>query len=165
MAKWGSADFEELKALADELLEMEKEVNKFCEIAARALARRLLELVRQSTPVGQYHPSSGKQGGTLHRGWVAETHSEAAAGSGLTTAAQALQYAQSLEVEKSGHCYIVRVKNPVKYASYVEFGHRTVNGGFVPGQYFLTSAEAILENEKDRILERELTKYLKEHIS
>lgn len=165
MAKWGSANFEELKALADELLEMEKEVNKFCEIAARALARRLLELVRQSTPVGQYPPSSGKQGGTLHRGWVAETHSEAAAGSGLTTAAQALQYAQSLEVEKSGHCYIVRVKNPVKYASYVEFGHRTVNGGFVPGQYFLTSAEAILENEKDRILERELTKYLKEHIS
>lgn len=165
MAKWGSADFEELKALADELLEMEKEVNKFCEIAARALARRLFELVRQSTPVGQYPPSSGKQGGTLHRGWVAETHSEAAAGSGLTTAAQALQYAQSLEVEKSGHCYIVRVKNPVKYASYVEFGHRTVNGGFVPGQYFLTSAEAILENEKDRILERELTKYLKEHIS
>ena len=165
MAKWGSADFEELKALADELLEMEKEVNKFCEIAARALARRLLELVRQSTPVGQYPPSSGKQGGTLHRGWVAETHSEAAAGSGLTTAAQALQYAQSLEVEKSGHCYIVRVKNPVKYASYVEFGHRTVNGGFVPGQYFLTSAEAILENEKDRILERELAKYLKEHIS
>ena len=165
MAKWGSADFEELKALADELLEMEKEVNKFCEIAARALARRLLELVRQSTPVGQYPPSSGKQGGTLHRGWVAETHSEAAAGSGLTTAAQALQYAQSLEVENSGHCYIVRVKNPVKYASYVEFGHRTVNGGFVPGQYFLTSAEAILENEKDRILERELTKYLKEHIS
>lgn len=165
MAKWGSADFEELKALADELLEMEKEVNKFCEIAARALARRLLELVRQSTPVGQYPPSSGKQGGTLHRGWVAETHSEAAAGSGLTTAAQALQYAQSLEVEKSGHCYIVRVKNPVKYASYVEFGHRTVNGGFVLGQYFLTSAEAILENEKDRILERELTKYLKEHIS
>lgn len=165
MAKWGSADFEGLKALADELLEMEKEVNKFCEIAARALARRLLELVRQSTPVGQYPPSSGKQGGTLHRGWVAETHSEAAAGSGLTTAAQALQYAQSLEVEKSGHCYIVRVKNPVKYASYVEFGHRTVNGGFVPGQYFLTSAEAILENEKDRILERELTKYLKEHIS
>ena len=165
MAKWGSADFEELKALADELLEMEKEVNKFCEIAARALARRLLELVRQSTPVGQYPPSSGKQGGTLHRGWVAETHSEAAAGSGLTTAAQALQYAQSLEVEKSGHCYIVWVKNPVEYASYVEFGHRTVNGGFVPGQYFLTSAEAILENEKDRILERELTKYLKEHIS
>lgn len=165
MAKWGSADFEELKALANELLEMGKEIDEFCEIAARALARRLLELVRQSTPVGQYPPSSGKQGGTLHRGWVAETHSEAAAGSGLTTAAQALQYAQSLEVEKSGHCYIVRVKNPVKYASYVEFGHRTVNGGFVPGQYFLTSAEAILENEKDRILERELTKYLKEHIS
>ena len=165
MAKWGSADFEELKALANELLEMQKEIDEFCEIAARALARRLLDLVRQSTPVGQYPASSGKQGGTLHRGWVAETHEEAAGGSGLTTAAKALQYAQSLEVEKSGHCYVVRVKNPVKYASYVEFGHRTVNGGFVKGQYFLTKAEAILENEKDRILEKDLTKYLKEHIS
>lgn len=165
MAKWGSADFKELQELADHLLELEKNVNEFCEIAARALAARLLDLVRETTPVGSYPISSGKQGGTLHRGWVAETHDEAVAGSGTTTSAQALKYAQSLEVEKSGHCYIVRVKNPVKYASYVEFGHRTVNGGFVPGQYFLTSAEAILENEKDRILERELTKYLKEHIS
>ena len=165
MAKWGSADFEELKALANELLDMEKEVNNFCEIAARALARRLLELVRQSTPVGHYPTSSGKQGGTLHRGWFAETHKEAAGGSGLTSEAEALRYAQSLKVEKSGHCYIVRVKNPVKYASYVEFGHRKVNGGVVEGRYFLTNAEAILENEKDRILERELTKYLKEHIS
>lgn len=165
MAKWGSADFKELQELADHLLELEKSLNEFCEIAARALARRLLELVRQSTPVGSYPISSGKQGGTLHRGWVAETHDEAAAGSGTTTAAQALKYAQSLEVEKSGHCYIVRVKNPVKYASYVEFGHRTVNGGFVEGQYFLTTAEGILENEKDRILEKELTKFIKTHIS
>lgn len=165
MAKWGSADFEELKELQKQLLDMEKELNEFCEIAARALAARLLDLVLPNTPIGTYPVLSGKSGGTLHRGWISETHEEAVAGSGLTTAAQALQYAQSLPVEKSGHYYIVRVKNPVKYASYVEFGHRTVNGGFVEGRYFLTRAEAVLENEKDRILERELTKYLKEHIS
>lgn len=165
MAKWGSADFEELKALADELLEMEKELNEFCEIAAKALAYRLLSLVIRDTPRGVYPLSSGKTGGTLKRGWISETHEEAATGSGDPTAAQALQYAQSLPIEKSGSHYIIRVVNPVKYASYVEFGHRTVNGGFVKGQYFLTGAEAILDNEKDRILEKELTKYLKEHIS
>lgn len=80
MAKWGSADFEELKALANELLEMEKELNEFCEIAAKALARRLLDLVRERTPIGSYPIPSGKQGGTLHRGWISETHEEAVAG-------------------------------------------------------------------------------------
>lgn len=165
MAKWGSADFEELKALANELLEMKKEIDEFCEIAAKALAHRLLSLVIRDTPVGVYPTTSGKTGGTLKRGWLAETHEGAAGGSGSPTAAQALEYAKSLPIEKSGHHYIIRVINPVKYASYVEFGHRTVNGGFVKGQYFLTKAEAILENEKDRILEKDLTKYLKDHIS
>lgn len=35
-------------------------------------------------------------------------------------------------------CYM-EVNNPVEYASYVEFGHRTPRGtGWVPGQFFAT---------------------------
>ena len=154
MARWGNADFEQLRELQERLQKLQSiDLNKFCEDASKELAARLLALVIPRTPVGDYPKETGKEGGTLRRGWTA--------GKETTPGA----YAKSLPVEKSGNYYIIRVINPVEYASYVEFGHRTVNGGFVEGQYFLTSAEAILENEKDRILERELTKYLKEHIS
>lgn len=37
------------------------------------------------------------------------------------------------------------------YAGYVEFGHRTVNGGYVPGQYYLSKNlnEQMIQYEKD----------------
>lgn len=165
MAKWGSADFTGLKELQEKLLEMEKESDEFYKIAARALAGRLLELTLRNTPVGDYPIASGKNGGTLRRGWVSKTHDEAIGGSGTPTAAQAIKYAQSLPVKKTGDTYTIEVVNPVEYASYVEYGHRTVNGGVVEGQYFLTTAKAIVENEKDGILERQLTRYLKEHLA
>ena len=154
MARWGNADFEQLRELQKRLQKLQSiDLNKFCEDASKELAARLLALVIPRTPVGDYPKETGKEGGTLRRGWTA----------GKETAPGA--YAKSLPVEKSGNYYIIRVINPVEYASYVEFGHRTVNGGFVKGRYFLTKAEAILENEKDRILEKDLTKYLKDHIS
>lgn len=37
-----------------------------------------------------------------------------------------------------GKKYTVEIINPVEYASYVEFGHRTPSGGWVEGQYMLT---------------------------
>lgn len=44
------------------------------------------------------------------------------------------------------------------YAPHVEYGHRTVNGGYVPGQYFLkanveTQAEIYIQDVKDAIEE------------
>ncbi len=165
MAKWGSADFEKLKELQKKLLEMQKEIDEFCREAARVLAARLLNKALPLTPRGTYPPSSGKNGGTLKRGWLAETHEEAAGGSGTPTAQKAREYAMSLPVTKNGNNFTIEVINPVEYASYVEFGHRTVNGGFVKGQYFLTTAKQIVEMEKEHILQTELDKFLKKHLS
>ncbi len=165
MPKWGKADFGELKELQEKLLEMEKQADEFCRVAARTLAERLIKEVMPLTPRGTYPLSSGKSGGTLKRGWVSETHEEAAGGGGTPNAVKAKAYAMSLPVTKSGDTYTIEVVNPVEYASYVEFGHRTVNGGFVKGQYFLTTAQAIVENEKQHILEIQLNRFLKKYFS
>lgn len=121
MARWGNADFEQLRELQERLQKLQQiDLDKFCENASKELAARLLALVVPRTPVGQYPAETGKNGGTLRRGWTA----------GKQTAPGV--YAKSLPVEKSGNQYIIRVINPVEYASYVEFGHRQTPGRFVP---------------------------------
>lgn len=165
MAKWGSADFGELKDLQKRLFEMEKQNDEFCRTAARVLAARLIGLALKKTPRGTYPVASGKNGGTLKRGWISETYDEAANGSGTPTAQAAKKYAMSLPVTKAGSTYTIEIINPVEYASYVEFGHRTVNGGVVEGQYFFTKAQGELEIERESIIRNELDKFLKQYFS
>lgn len=163
MAKWGSADFAQLRQLQERLQKLEKtDLDTFCQTAAKELAARLLALVIPRTPVGVYPENSGKKGGTLRRGWTAKTHEEAECGGGGSTAAQAKAYAKSLPVRKSGNAFIIDVINPVHYASYVEFGHRTVNGSWVEGQYFLTLSEENLERIAPSVLQKMLDRYLRE---
>ena len=180
MAKWGSADFRQFRELQERLQKLQKvDLNKFCEDVSKELAARLLALVIPRTPVGIYdggeyicsttgrsHISAkveGKDGGTLRRGWTA----------GKTTAAGA--YAKSLPIEKSGNYYIIRVINPVEYASYVEFGHRQTPGRYVPalgrrlksgwvkGHHFLKLSEEELEDRvAPGVLDKKLIKLLQE---
>lgn len=152
MARWGNADFEQLRELQERLQKLQSiDLNKFCEDASKELAARLLALVIPRTPVGDYPKETGKEGGTLRRGWTA----------GKETAPGA--YAKSLPVEKSGNYYIIRVINPVEYAGYVEFGHRTANHkGWVTGQYFMTLSEDDLESIAPNVLEKKLDKLLRE---
>lgn len=84
--------------------------------------------VIKRTPVGQYEPSSGKTGGTLRRGWTAKTEEEAM--KGAVPGAKA--FVDSLQVTKSGDVYQIEIINPVHYASYVEYGHRTRNHSHPP---------------------------------
>lgn len=152
MAKWGSADFRELKKLQARLKQLsETDYDLFCRACCKELAARLLSLVIPKTPVGQYPARSGKKGGTLRRGWTA----------GKT--ANATAYAQSLRVTKSGKAYSIEIVNPVEYASYVEYGHRTRGGeGWVPGRYMLTVSEEKLRKMTPALLERKLQAKLKE---
>lgn len=163
MARWGNADFKQLQALQKRLEVLQNvDLNKFCEDASKELAARLLALVIPRTPVGTYATETGKNGGTLRRGWTAGKDTSPAA------------YAKSLPVEKSGNYYVIRVFNPVEYASYVEFGHRQTPGRFVPaigkrlkqgwvnGQYFLTLSEDDLESIAPAVLQKKLDKLLQE---
>lgn len=161
MAKtWGNCDYKQLQKLRDNLAKLQKmDMDKFCMDVSKELAARLLALVIPRTPVGQYPKSSGKKGGTLRRGWTAKTEGDAA-GSGNV---DAKAYADALPITKQGTNYIIEVINPVEYASYVEFGHRTANGkGWVAGQYFLTLSEQDLERIAPAVIERKLEALLRE---
>ena len=150
--KWGSADFAQLKALQERLQKLERmDLDKFCEDCSKELAARLLALVIPRTPVGQYSKDSGKKGGTLRRGWT-----------GKQNKSSGTAYAQSLPITKKGSTYTIEIINPVKYAEYVEFGHRTPNGGWVNGQYFLTFSEKELERIAPALIEKKLNALLKE---
>jgi phage gpG-like protein len=153
MARWGNCDYKQLQKLRDNLAKLQQvDMDKFCVDASKELAARLLALVIPRTPVGQYPKASGKKGGTLRRGWT-----------GKKEQSSGEAYAASLPVQKTGSTYTIEVINPVGYASYVEFGHRTRGGkGWVNGQYFLTLSEQDLERIAPAVIEKKLEAMLRE---
>lgn len=164
MAKWGNCDFSELRKYADKLEKLtDADINDLCVKCSRQLAARLLALVIPRTPVGNYPASSGKVGGTLRRGWTSKTHAEAASGKGKN-GKPIKEHAASLPVRKVGGYYIIQIINPVEYASYVEFGHRTKSGGWVDGKYMLTISEERLKQIAPRVLEKMLYQKIREVI-
>lgn len=153
MARNGSVNFRDLENFRQNIEKTlgGNQVDLFIEACAKELAARLLAKVIKRTPVGQYPKSSGKKGGTLRRGWT----------NGKSQAANA--YANSLKVNHFGNAYVIEIINPVEYASYVEFGHRTRGGeGWVEGKFMLTISEQEVESDAPKILENKLKKKLGE---
>ena len=145
MASWGRADFEALRKLQEKIQSLKDiDMNGFCTACSKEIAARLLALVIERTHTGQYPSGSGKVGGTLKRGWGAVA---------------------DINVVKEGDTYTVTITNPVEYASYVEFGHRTRNGGYVEPQLMLTISEEKLKNAIPKLLERKVKKKLMEALS
>jgi hypothetical protein len=153
MARNGKVNFRDLKDFRDKL---EKnltgdQLNLFIEACAKELAARLLAKVIKRTPVGQYPAETGKKGGTLRRGWT----------NGKSQAAH--EYVGGLQVNHTGDLYVIEIINPVEYASYVEFGHRTRDHeGWVEGRFMLTISEQEIEADAPRVLENKLKKKLGE---
>lgn len=157
---WGKCDFRQLENLQKKLDRLQRSnLDEFFEECAKELAARLLAKVIRRTPVGQYPKETGKKGGTLRRGWTASTEEEAQSGGNKN----AKQYASSLNITKSGEMYQIEIVNPVHYASYVEYGHRTRDHkGWVSGRFMLTISEKELDAKASQILEKKLTKFLGE---
>ena len=145
-------DYNELKKLKERIMLFgdPTQMDKFFESCAKELAARLLSKVIKRTPVGEYPAETGKKGGTLRRGWTNGKSSNATA------------YANSLTLNKVGSDYVIEIINPVEYASYVEYGHRTRNHkGWVEGKFMLTISEDELRRSAPHILQKKLEKYLK----
>lgn len=149
MGRMGSADFSELKQFTKDIEEKlgGKAMQEFIEACAKELAARLLTKVIRRTPVGVY---KDRVGGTLQRGWTTEKQQ------GVTA------YVNSLNVVHSGDTYTIEIINPVEYAPYVEFGHRTRSGGWVEGEFMLTVSSQEIQNAAPDILEKKLQKKLGE---
>jgi len=138
MAKMGKFDPQALKDFQQKLEKLNQgEVDAFLEDCTKELAARLLRMVKKDTPVGIYPKSTGKKGGTLRRGWTVGN------------------------IRKEGNNYIVEVVNPVEYASYVEYGHRTRDHkGWVDGRFMMTISENKLKEIAPKVLENKLKKFL-----
>ena len=148
MGRMGNFNIDGLKKFRDELNKLQ-DPDKFVEACAKELAARLLRMVVKRTPVGEYPKSSGKKGGTLRRGWTGEKRSSAQ------------NYADSLTVHHFGDTYVIEIVNPVEYASYVEYGHRTANHkGWGKGKFMMTISKQELEKIAPKVLENKIKKYL-----
>ncbi len=153
MSNNGSVDVKALKDFRKKLESSlgKQQIDAFIESCAKELAARLLAKVIKRTPVGQYPKGSGKVGGTLRRGWT----------NGKGRGAN--EYANSLKVHHFGNVYVIEIINPVEYAPYVEYGHRTRGGnGWVEGRFMLTISAEEIQRDAPRILENKLKKKLGE---
>ncbi len=152
MAKMGNFKIKGLEELQKELNNLQDNTDAIIEDCAKELAARLLRLVVKRTPVGDYsgdsytcasgeqhkgHKVPGKVGGTLRRGWTIG------------------------EIRKEGGVYKIDIINPVEYASYVEYGHRTADHkGWVKGHFMMTISEQELEKIAPKVLEKKIKKIL-----
>lgn len=137
------------------------DVEAFCEAMSKELAARMLAKVIKRTPVGLYKDEC--VGGTLRRGWTARSEREAELSATFGGNGGASKYAQSLVVKKTGNNYEIEIINPVNYASYVEFGHRTRNHqGWVNGRFMMTISAEEVEQQAPAIIERKLKAKLME---
>lgn len=183
MAGMGKFDCKGMQELQKELDKLQKETDAFMEACAKELAARLLAKVIKRTPVGDYSHEvtvtakrdgkkhkkgdqytkkvnyGGKKGGTLRRGWT-----EQSAGSGAEglRSNSAKQYTDSLKINHFGNVYVVEITNPVEYASFVEYGHRTANHkGWVPGRFMLKISEQELRQIAPAVLQSRIRKLMK----
>ncbi len=153
MAKNGNVNVRELEEFRRKINSKlgANQVNAFIESCAKELAARLLAKVIKRTPTGVYPAWTGEKGGTLKRGWTGEKSQGASS------------YVGNLKVNHYGGVYVIEIINPVEYASYVEFGHRTRGGaGWVEGKFMLTLSEQEIQAASSKILEAKLKKYLEE---
>lgn len=156
MAGIGGFSMAGMKKLQKQLNKIQQgDTSVFIEECAKELAARLLAKVIKRTPVGQYPKSSGKKGGTLRRGWTSKTHEEAQSGGKA--------YADSLTINHIGNILQIEIVNPVEYASYVEYGHRTASHkGWVQGRFMLTISEQEVQTIAPKVLESKIKRFLGE---
>lgn len=153
MGKNGKVNVQELIELRDSFKKhfTGTQLDLFIESCSKELAARLLAMVIKRTPVGEYPAETGKKGGTLRRGWTGEKNQGSSS------------YVGNLKVHHFGKVYVIEIVNPVEYASYVEFGHRTRNHkGWVEGKFMLTISEEEIQRNAPKILENKLKKKLGE---
>lgn len=183
--KFGKVDLGGLKKLQAKLNAVKQsDMDKFLTDCAKELAARLLREVIRKTPVGKYgrmvvvtakkdsknHKkgeeykrrvnNTGKTGGTLRRGWTAKSHEEAESGKG-SGLSNVDDFLNGITVTHEGNLYKIEIVNPVEYASYVEYGHRTANHkGWVPGRFMLTLSEDHVKSIAPALLAQKLKTFL-----
>ena len=143
MAGLGRFNLRDLEKFRDKIQRMgETETEAFIQACAKELAGRLLRKIIKRT-------DKVTVTGNLRRGWTGQTK----------TAAKT--YAEQLQIQQEGDRYVIEIINPVEYAKYVEYGHRTVDHKkWVMGKFIMTISEQELKEQAPAILEKKIAKFL-----
>lgn len=147
----------ELKRFKDKIRRLHKgKSNEILKKITCEMGARYLRLVTKLTPVGVYKE---KTGGQLRAAWRINGEK---------------QVTNDLPIKKNKGYYLT-VTNSMKYASYVEYGHRTrldpSNGAtqgkkaWVEGRFMMTKTTAKIKNNTARIVDRVINKELKKAIT
>lgn len=198
-----SVDFRELEEFRNKMQQLgEHGASEVCDECAKELAGRLLAKVIKRTPVGQrpaeYNGKEGVKnrretqevvgangkkkkmltadaaryqqywagyvGGTLRRGWTGGKN------------ANAKQYAQSLPVSVISENHMIEIINQVKYAQYVEYGHRQTPGRYVPalgkslkaswvpGKFMMTKSVSEVDAIAQRVVDKKVKEFLEREL-
>lgn len=128
----------------------QKDVDKFLEKCAKELAIRLLRRTIQKTP---------KDLGNLQRGWTAKPGTSPCREYKPKNTPE--QWAESALISRTGNQIRMTISNPIEYAVFVEYGHRTRDlRGWVPGQFMLTISIEEIDSMKTGILQNLLLEFL-----
>lgn len=164
MGRMGNFDLSELKKLQEQLNRVnEQEINDFLESCAKELAARLLHKVKKRTPVGNYSHEimvTAKRDGKKHK--KGERYTKKVNPSGKTGGTLRRAWTIKPVYWYDGY-FVIEIVNPVEYASYVEFGHRTANhSGWVQGRFMMTISEQELSEIAPNVLKKKIEKFLGE---
>lgn len=136
-------DYSGLEAYRDKIEALIND-SDIIESCAKELAARFLRAVTKRTPVDT---------GNLRRNWA-----------GRASSSNPDNY--SMQVHHVGNKYWITVTNNTEYASYVEYGHRTRNGGgWVPGQFFMTISEQEIQSKSTAIISKKFEMALRKALS
>ncbi|WP_160202456.1 MULTISPECIES: HK97 gp10 family phage protein [Clostridia] len=138
MGRNGGCDFSELEAFQQKMETLANNMNANIEVLAKQTAALLLATAIKRTPVGRYDGKAYVCEGKLHHKGMRKTNGN----NGST-----LKKNWTSRVYRSGNLIALEIENPIEYASYVEYGHRTVNGGWAPGHHIMKfSVEEVQRN-------------------
>lgn len=194
-----SVDFRELEQFRDKIRQIgEHGASELCDDCTKELAARLLRKVIKRTPVGkipeEYCGKEGRKkrretvkstsengktrkflsadaaryqeywagyvGGTLRRGWTGDQKINVS------------QYVNGIPINVMSNNHRIMIVNQVKYAAYVEYGHRQQPGRYVPalgkrlksswvpGRFMLRNSEVELDATAQRIVDKKVQQYL-----
>lgn len=124
----------------------------------KELALRFLREVIGLTPVAKSTPSH--TGGTLRRGWIAEDGKV-----NIPNESEIEAFVNSLKFIKIKDGWEIVITNTVKYASFVNYGHRLINGGWWTGYFFLEKAEKYINDNYENILNKKFEYYVKKELN
>lgn len=149
-------NFNDLKEMEKKLSKADRQLTDMANNAIKEIATKALRTAIDYTPVADSTPY--KRGGTLRRGWTAQTHNDALGGVEIKPA----EYIKTVPIVINGPTRTIDIINPVEYALFVEYGHRAGESGWVEGRFMLQKAITQTEPQVEGIVSKHIGKILKD---